>query len=220
MIKINLLPQYVFEKQAVQRLMLLFGLALAGVVVLLMGLRMQMGGKLNNLNEQLVQAKMVENEVLTKEQQRSAELARIGPIQQKVTFIEDVMKYNEKAPALYEELARFTYARVKYKQINLTDQQMEIQAYAPSITDAGRYLLNLYRATHIFKQVSMSSVPGYQSETPSAGGYADSAVVARGASGGAMAPAKPKGFEFTVSCTLAQPITAPSYGAGGAPPAQ
>jgi hypothetical protein len=115
------------------------------------------------------------------------------------------MFYNGKAPALYEELARFTYEKIRYREIALNETDMAIQAYAPSLADAGRYLLNLYRATHIFSQVSMSAVPGYSS----------AGTGAEGAVGPPLASSRPgsRGFDFTISCKLTQPLTPPAYGA-------
>jgi Tfp pilus assembly protein PilN len=227
MIKINLLPPYVFERQVVRRLMLIFAAALVFIVIAGVGLRTQRSSALASLQQELLDTQRIETQVKANQAEATAQRAKIGPITAKVKFIDDVMAYNEKAPALYEQLTRFTYEKVRYRQITLTDTQMEIEAYAPSLSDAGRYLLNLYRATDLFSQVTMSSVPGY---APGEGGGApaDMAQVARGRAMGARAVVR--GFDFKVTCVLAKPLSAPSYtgatssatggssGAGGASP--
>ncbi|MDO8588147.1 MAG: hypothetical protein Q7T82_14060 [Armatimonadota bacterium] len=211
MIKINLLPGYVLERQVVRRLMVIFAALLAFVVVAGVAWRIQRGAALANLRVELESAKMTENEVISNETRAKEELAKIDPINGKVKFIEDVMSYNLRGPALYEDLTRFTYEKVRYRNITLTDTQMEIEAYAPSLSDAGRYLLNLYRATDLFSQVSMSEVPAYNAG--SGGGSSGT----RGGGVVIVRPARVRGFDFKVTCVLAQPLSAPTY--GGAAPA-
>ena len=200
MIKINLLPQYVFEKEAVRRWLIIFGVLLVFVLAAGFGWRLNMNANLASLNEQLSEAQMKEQQVRDLQQKVVEELAKIVPVLGKVRFIEEVMNYNTKPAALCEELVRFTYEKIRYRQITLAGPQMEIDAYAPSISDAGRYLLNLYRAAHIFSSVSMSGVPNY-------GG-------SQAAPGSLGAVGKPKGFDFKITCVLTQPLTAPTYGAG------
>jgi len=199
MIKINLLPPYVFEKVAIRRWVAVFGVLLVLVIAGGLGWRMNLNSTLASLNEQLSEAKIREQRVIDMQQKTVEELAKVGPVAGKVKFIEDVMYYNEEAPALYRELVKFTYEKILYRQINLTNAQMEIDAYAPSLSDAGRYLLNLYRASHIFSSVVMSAVPSYGgSQTGGAPGSA----------------ARPRGFDFKIICTLTQPLAPPAYGAG------
>jgi hypothetical protein len=225
MIKINLLPPYVFERQVIQRLMLIFVALLIVVVVGGVAWRAQKSAALANMQQELASAKLIADQVNANKTQATSELSKIGPITGKVKFIEQVLAHNLEVPALYEQLTRFTYEKVRYKQIVPSDTQLEIDAYAPSLSDAGRYLLNLYRATDLFSQVTMSSVPGY---SPGEGGtaVADRSQVARGR--GIVAVAPPKGFEFKVTCVLARPLSVPSYGGpvsggsaapGGAPSA-
>lgn len=197
MIKINLLPLYVFEKQAVRRLLMIAVVAWGVVLLVCFVFWNRQTAALNELKTLRDQTKMIETQVNTLKQQASTERAKIGPITGKIKFIKDVMDYNLQAPQLYEELARFTYEKIPYRKIDLNDQAMQIEAYAPSLADAGLYLLNLYRATHVFSQVSMSPISGYSSSGGSPGG-------------------KAKGFDFQINATLAHPPVAPVYGAAAA----
>ena len=220
MIKINLLPSYVLERQVVRRLAMIFAVLLAFVIVASVAWRLQRGMALASLQNQLAITKITENLVISNETRAKEELAKIDPINTKVKFIEDVMNYNMKAPALYDELSRYTYEKVRYRSIALSETQMEIEAYAPSISDAGRYLLNLYRANDLFSQVTMSNVPGYNDTTSgnqTPGTFTGRARVARGRGVMIIRPARAGGFDFKVTCVLAQPLGAPSY--GGAPAA-
>jgi hypothetical protein len=209
MIKINLLPLYVFEKQVVRRM--LVGAVVAWAVVLLVCFVFwnRQTAALNELKTLRDQTKMVEAQVTTLKQQASAERGKIGPITGKIKFIKDVMDYNLQAPQLYEELARFTYEKIRYRKIELNDQAMQIDAYAPSLADAGRYLLNLYRATHVFSEVSMSKIPGYSS-SENGESLAPGAPIARSKAS--------RGFDFQITAKLAHPPVAPVYGAAAGTP--
>jgi hypothetical protein len=220
MIKINLLPPYVFERQAVQRLMVMFAALLIFIIIAGVAWRTKQGAALADLQTQLAEQQRIAAEVKANQDQANAETAKVGPITEKVKFIDAVLKHNLEAPALYEQLTRFTYEKVRYRSITLSDTQMDIDAYAPSLSDAGRYLLNLYRATDLFSQVTMSAVPGYSAGAAIATPVANKSQVARGRGWVAAVPVK--GFDFKVTCTLAKPLSSPSYsgatsGAPGAP---
>jgi hypothetical protein len=212
MIKINLLPPYVFERQIVQRLMMAFAALLVIIVIAGALARSQLSSKLADLEQQLATTKITEAQVVSNQSQASAERAKIGPITQKVTFIQSVLDHNLEGPALYEQLTRFTYEKVRYRSITLSDTTMEIDAYAPSLSDAGRYLLNLYRATDLFSSVTMSAVPGYSADSGGGQQIVSQIKVARGGATMAIPRAPVRGFDFKVTCVLAHPLSIPAYG--------
>lgn len=246
MIKINLLPPYFIEREVVRRLIVAFGVVLLVVIVGEVGWLVTKSNALADKTTELQRTKEIEQQALTTKKQAEEERAKIAPIQAKVKFIEDIMDYNTKAPALYEELARYTYEKIYYRSIDLTDAQMTVDAYAPSLSDAGRYLLNLYRATHIFSQVSMTGIPEYSSKDdnptfdinqiqevisslqadPQKAMSLQSRIMSaktdeeRIRIAMALFRAKKKtkstAFNFKVVCTLAQPLSAPSYSGGAA----
>lgn len=212
MIKINLLPPYVFERQIVQRVMMAFSALLVIIVIAGVLVHAQLNAKLADLQQQLATTQITEQEVKSNQAQAASERAKIGPITQKVTFIQSVLDHNLEGPALYEQLTRFTYEKVRYRSINLTDTAMEIEAYAPSLSDAGRYLLNLYRATDLFKSVTMSAVPGYTNDSGGGQQIVSRIKVARGGATTVIPRAPVKGFDFKVTCVLAHPLSVPAYG--------
>jgi hypothetical protein len=188
-LKINLIPKYIYEKRKARQLVILF-------VVLVLGVGAGMFGWFAVLNKQKqeitvqvadMEQKKAEVDALTAE--AAAEEGKAPPMQSKVSFVEGVMNYNNEYPKLYEELSRYTYSRVLYKSIEpATGTQLKIGARARSVGDCGRYLMNMYRASQLFSSVTIDAVPTYNGDLPGT-------------------------FDFNVTCTLVKPITAPTYGA-------
>ncbi|HUV04269.1 MAG TPA: hypothetical protein VMX94_04105 [Armatimonadota bacterium] len=206
MLKINLLPAYIYEKRKVRRAAMGFGLLFIAVVFGMLGWWIMLSNKQKQLQAQVADMEMRAQEVMRLEQAVQAEESRIPVVQAKVGFIEGVMDYNLQAPRLYEELAKYTYSRVQYRSLAPSGSQLVIDARARTLGDCGRYLMNMYRATHLFNSVAISGVPGW----PPAGGGA-----------GATTPGAPEagpttGFDFQVTCALVQPIAPPAYAGVGA----
>jgi hypothetical protein len=160
---------------------LIFMLAFGGMVTWWF----MLGKKEADLKSQLAIMNVTKAQVEALENTIKAEEAKIPPIKDRMDYFHSVMDYNGKFPALYEELARYTYERVLYRSVQPSNNALTIQAHAKSLGDCGRYLLNIYRARHIFSDVKISSVPGY--------------------------PSNPMGgFDFTVTCSLVNPIDPPA----------
>lgn len=158
---------------------------------------MMLNNHKQELTEQVTLMEQKMAEVKAIEAQAIAEEAKAPIMQGKVTFFDALAAYNVEYPKLYAELAKYTYSRVLYRSVEPSGTQLKIGATARSVGDCGRYLLNMYRATHIFNSVTIDAVPGW---------------------GGAIT----QGFDFSVTCNLVKPINAPTYGAAagaaGTPP--
>jgi len=198
-LKINLLPSYIYEKRKVKQTAFVFAVLFIGVVAGMVAWYLSLGAKQREMTIQVADMQQKANEVRQIEAQATAEEQRLPVIQGKVAFIEGVMEYNLAYPKLYEELAKYTYNRIMYTSVDPSAGQLKIAAHARSIGDCGRYLLNMYRASHIFTSVGIDSVPGWPSNN----------------SGQQAGP----GFDFNVTCNLANPIALPTYTPGGAAPA-
>jgi hypothetical protein len=188
MIKINLLPPNIFEARTIKRLAVVF----AVVFLVIVGACLAYWNKINKETADWKAKAEVANGLLMQAnqiKQQAADLrAQIGPITTKIQFFEDVKKYNDKYPAIYEKLAKFTYKKVLYTQLTPSGPTLTIQAYAPSLTDAGRYLLNLYKATHIFQSVAISGVPGFPQQGQAQPGIGGGAMPTIGMAPGPAPP--------------------------------
>lgn len=174
---------------------ILFAVLVACVAAGMFGWYSVLATKERNLNTQVLEWEAKAQEVKGIEAQAAAEEAKAGPIKGKVEFIEKLMAYNVEYPKLYEELAKYTYSRIVYKSVEPSSNQLKISAHALSVGDCGRYLLNMYRASHVFTSVTIDDIPDWSGSIPN-------------------------GFDFTVTCNLKTPIAAPTYGGTPGQPGQ
>lgn len=210
MLSINLIPRSYFEAQLVKRLMLLFGGILAALLLAMVGMTLVYEGKIARTNEQLQEVEVRAQQVETLEKEAQALRAEVQPIKDKIKYIRDVMKYNTRMVDVLRELARYTYRKVSYESVTPASggTALTIVGVAPSIMDAGRYLLGLYRATNLFSSVTFSGVPGYRTGAEGTGQQAGGGLAALQ---GALFPVR-----FTANCTLREPMTAPAAPGGAA----
>ncbi len=212
MLKINLLPRYIYQRREIRQAAFLCVLAFVLVVACMVTWWIMLGRKESGLEIRVAEMEQKADQVKALKELVRIEEAKIPPVQEKVDFIEDIMDYNTACPKLYKELAKYTYSRVLYRSLGVSGNQLTITGYCRSVGDCGRFLLNLYLATHIFSSVSVSGVPGYRR-----GEMRETAMPASISEAGVGPPDQlaglPRGFEFTVTCTLVEPIAAPTYGA-------
>ena len=202
MIKINLLPKSIGQSTLSQ--------VTAGIFTFLMILII--GGLLGYYHMVLVpmtldkekQAKAAEDlqaKVASVQAEASAQTDLVAPINAKVTFINDVLKYNTKYPELFEKVAGWTYDQIVLSSMNTSGGTLTMSARAKSLEDLGRYLLNMYRATDLFTSVSISNVPSYPGK----------AAVPNNGRG----PIIQTPLDFTVTCQLKETFSPPTPPSGG-----
>lgn len=230
MIKINLLPKSINEKKIVRNIAILFGVIVVAIIAVgILYTNMCMVPKVQQMESDATHAEELERQVNSIESERDGWKAKIPPIQQKVDFIKNVLEYNQQFPKLYEDIAKWTYEKISYTSMSSTGQDVTMTAQARSLDDLGRFLLNIYRATDLFTEVAISGVPGYPVESNSDSGQ-DAGNSSWGGGGpegntqgiGAIATGVQQGpkaryINFSVTCKLRTPITAPSFGGVGAP---
>lgn len=244
MIKINLLPPNIYEKRQIRQLI---GLFVVGAILIGGGIGYWDHTIKVATQTTMEQADAAEN--LTKQAEgfkaKAAETRKPidDEINPKIKFFDSVAEYNNEYPKLFEEVAKFTKSGIVYTSLDPTGgTTLTISASATKLMDIGFYLSNMYRATHIFTSVAITtpvggwpsgasgssvlSTIGSMASTPMPGGYMPGmpggprmttygGMDAIGVSAVKSALSKAP-IQFTVSCTLAKAITAPTPPAGGA----
>lgn len=220
MLRINLLPAYIYERRKVRAAAIGFTIAFVAVLAGMLAWWLTLSNRQKELAVMVADMEAKAAEVTRIEQQAQQEENRIPVIQAKVDFIEAVLEYNLQIPKLYEEIAKYTYGRIQLKSMQASGGTVQIQAHARTLGDCGRYLMNMYRATHLFSSVTISGVPGWPA---GAGGQAGQMVSVGPYGTSVPAPQQPsadgQGFDFNVTCTMVQQISPPVYGGAGAAPA-
>ncbi|MEN6520158.1 MAG: hypothetical protein ABFD46_03275 [Armatimonadota bacterium] len=166
MIKINLLPPGIFEARVIKRLIVLFSVIVVAIVAGCMYYTSTVNKATAGYKAETAIATDWKNKADTYKSEAASKLASIAPIDAKLQFVTQVDKFDTVYPVFYENLAQYTYQKITYSQIAVAqDGKVTITASAPSLSDAGRYLLNMYRATDLFSSVAISSVPGYPADS-------------------------------------------------------
>jgi hypothetical protein len=191
--KINLLPGRVRGKSSLQPVWAL-------VVLLILA---ELGGLAFYQSSLLATEKAQASELETKNakvtevnkigQEATTERSKIRDIDAKVKFVKDLTEYNEVRPDLYANTIEYTLDGIRYTSMSASQNLMQIGAWAPTLSDAGRYLLFMQNSPD-FTAVQISGVPGYppggQTGGGAAGGPGESGAFS-GNSGGPSAGAFP-----------------------------
>lgn len=228
MIKINLLPRTINEKAAIRNTAMIF--AVLFVAVIAGGITYASRVSAQAAAEEQLADATVQLETIVKgiQAEEAGWKTKTTPVQQKLDFINSVLKFNNVYPDLFERVARWTYENVQYTSLSCDGTVVTLNARAKSLDDIGRFLLNMYRATDLFTQVGISGVPGYGQSGQNGGGPSyDGGGSTDGSQGNlaginAINSGVDKGpgqswIDFTVTCTLKQPIAIPAFAGAAAP---
>ncbi|MBO7394406.1 MAG: hypothetical protein J6U98_09465 [Abditibacteriota bacterium] len=162
MIKLNLLPKVVDEKKDIRNMIILFSVLLLAVLAGCFAYIHQLDVNIADMKAKEAEARMRKENVDRIKAEAESWEGKIPPVKAKVDFFDSVMAYTDAYPKLYEEIARWTYNRVQYNAISTpAPDAVVMAAKAKNLDDVGRYLLNMYKATNLFTEVTISGVPGY-----------------------------------------------------------
>ncbi|MHB9038468.1 MAG: PilN domain-containing protein [Armatimonadota bacterium] len=236
MIKINLLPRTINEKAIIRNTALAFAVLFIAIIVGGLTYASCLSKQVADKETEAQAAEAWEARVQGIQKQAQDQTASIKPIKDKLDFINAVLKFNGEYPKLYAEVAKWTYEKVMYTSMICDGTQVVMTARTKDLDYLGRYLLNMYRATDFFTEVTISGVPGYGQNNqnnmmggglpggmpmmPSGPAFepagAQSSLAGIGAISSSMqrTPGGEKWVDFTVTCKLKTPIAAPSFAAG------
>jgi len=207
MLRINLLPAYIAEQRKTRMAWVATGVGVAAVVGGLLGYQFgYLQGQVNQMTEQAQQADAEATAVEKLESDAKAEIAKIQPIQAKVTFVKGVQYFNLLVPQIYRNVARYTYNKVEYSSMNASGTTLTINAMVQDLSDVGRFYLTLFANPDI-TALSIKGMPGWPNATTAANPLPGE---------GNVNPDR-AGFPLGVTATLAQAVSPPSF--AGAPAA-
>jgi hypothetical protein len=163
MLRINLLPPYIYEGAKRRNVVVLWAVVLAAVVGGFIFWKMQLAAEADRI------AKMTQDETpdanLADNTQREADsiTAANAVTRGKWEFVTQAKEHNSKHYIeVYDHVRDFTIDRVLYSGITPANDQVQINAYAPTLADVGHYMLAMERNPNIKNvSVAMNSVPGY-----------------------------------------------------------
>jgi Tfp pilus assembly protein PilN len=214
MLKINLLPPYIYEGNKRRNVALLWALILAAVVGACVFSKLRIDAE--------TEARRQETEALRPNADEADRLAREATdiqsqnagLKAKRDFVTASNEHiSQTYPPLFDNVRNWTIDRVLYRSVVPQGQAVAISAHAPSLSRVGHYMLAMERNPNITGlSIAMNSVPGFGPNGPirgqQQGGF--------GGGGNAEGPRLPGGHDFNVTLALSKPIpAAPVYPAGG-----
>ncbi len=202
MLRINLLPPYIYEGKKRFRTAAVWALVVIFVIVGLMMFKSKIDGETADINAQATAKEPDATKADKYAKDASDTNAKSAVVRGKADFVSGAQKYDT---TTYQEVvsnvARYTWPRVVYSGINASGQTVDLPAFAPSLSDVGHYIMYMERNPNISRvDISLASIPGF----PVEGGPTS------------IDGMRPAGHDFQVSLALVKPIAgAPSYPAGG-----
>lgn len=217
MLRINLLPPYIYAGKAKGRVTTLWVVILLAVVGGLFFFKKTIDDDKERINREASdlepKAKKADDDaaLATKINTDSA------TIRSKADFARNAIKHDQEVyPNLYRNVVMYTWNRVLYDYIRPEGSTINMSAYTPTLTDVAHYIMAMERNPNISRvDIRMSSIPGF----PNAGGQAQQGMGQTQAPG--VRPESGAGHDFLVTLNLYQPIPAgPTFGGGGGGSAQ
>ena len=212
MLRINLLPPYIYEGAKRTKLFVVWVILLAAVIGGFLFWKHSIDTETARIKDEEAKIKPQAEEATAKAGQASRINSESAVIRGKADFVTGAISYDQKT---YQEMltnvARYTWPRVLYDSINPAGSTVTMGAYAPSLADVGHYMMYMERNPAISRvDIAMNSIPGF----PSDGAQAAAGSGQQG--GGGVRPFTGGGHDFQVSLTLVKPIPgSPTYPSGG-----
>lgn len=207
MLRINLLPAYIAEQRKTKMAWVVTGTGVAAVVVGLVGYQFgYLQPQVAKMTQEATDADTAASAVEALEQKAQGEIAKIAPLQAKVTFVQGVRYFNLLVPQIYRNVAKYTYNRVEYSAMNASGDTLQISAMVQNLSDVGRFYLTLFANPDI-TAISIKGMPGWPNNasqtTPLPGS-------------GNVNPNR-AGFPLAVTAKLAKTVTPPAFAGAAAP---
>jgi len=213
MLKINLLPPYIYEGNKRRNVTIVWIALIAIVIGGMVFAKLQV--------DAATEARRQETEALRPnadladrlKAEASSIQARNAVTKGKWTFVTTAMEHTTATyPPLFEDIRNWTIQRVLYRSVIPEGQQVTINAHAPSLREVGHYMLAMEGNNNVTGlNIGINSIPAFGSSGPIR-------QQGQGGMGGgqqAQGPSLPGGHDFVVTLSLAKPIpAAPVYPAG------
>lgn len=210
MLRINLLPPYIYEGAKRRNVTVLWLLVLAAVVGAFVWQWTQIKAQTADWKTKEDAIAQHANQADKMQTDANNIKAASETIRAKANFVKLAKEYDQKTyQDVVENITKYTWKKVLYDGIQPEGQAVTLPAYAPTLADVGQYMLWMEKNPQINRvDVQIATIPGFPSGGQQQGGNNNQARGVRPLSGG--------GHDFTAVLTLVKPIPgAPTYGGGG-----
>ncbi len=209
MLRINLLPPYIYAGKKKTRVIVTWVLALAFVLGGFGWWYVSLGNQAKDwdtqkaaLDQKANDADRFLSEAGTIDQQSQG-------IRDKAKFVRDSLDYNAKTyPTVIYQVRDYTIRNVLYSSLDPQGSTVSLAAYAPTLADVGHYMMWMERNPKIQNvNIGLQGLPQFPIEGPITGNQSQNTSGPRPSGGG--------GWDFSVQLTLRDAIVAaPTYSGG------
>ena len=235
MLKINLLPPYIYEGAKRRNVLVLWAVILLGVIGGSVYGKIFYDGLKDELQKKIEATEPTAKKADDTQAAATSLIAKTATLKQKADFVRNALIYNQETyPGVFDNVNMYTINKVLYSGVTPAGSSVNIDGYAPSLVDVGHYMLAMEKNPNISNVSIAMSVPGFDGETAGQGGGlapggrgggAEFGPGGRGGGGGfggggqrqpGLRPPGGGGHDFTATLSLVSQIpVGPSYGGGG-----
>ncbi len=211
MLRINLLPPYIYAGKAKGRVTTLWVLILVAVIGGLFFFKTTIDAEKAAIDKKAQEleptAKKADSDQLRANETNTASAV----VRSKADFVGNAIKHDQEVyPNLYRNVVMYTWNHVLYDYIRPEGNTVGMSAYTPTLSDVAYYIMAMERNPNISRvDIRMNSIPGFPpGATDNQQGGQQQAPGVRPEGGG--------GHNFLVTLNLYQPVPAgPTFGGGG-----
>ncbi len=163
MLRINLLPPYIYDAAKRRNVMIIWAVVVVAVVAGFLFARVQLDAQARDI-EAKTQAETADANQADKYKSDAAALdQQNAALKQRVEFVEGARKHvTGTYPPLLRNVRDWTIRRVVYSSVAPGGNAVNISAYAPSLGDVGHYLMAMQNNPKIsLVNITMNSIPAF-----------------------------------------------------------
>lgn len=163
MLRINLLPPYIYEGAKRRNVYVLWVLLLLAAVGGLIAWKIKLGNEADRIAADTEPLKKVQADAKNTQSKADALVASNAALKQKADFVRSAKKYNSDTyPPLLGNVGNYTITRVLYSSMVPAGNQVSLAAYAPSLSDVGHYIMAMEKNPNVVNvSIAMNSIPDF-----------------------------------------------------------
>lgn len=163
MLRINLLPPYIYEGAKRRNAIVLWSIIVLLVIGGAVFGKVQLDQKAQQIKKDTEALQPQQAEAKQTQAKADAINTEIASLKAKADFVRDALHYDtDTYPTLFDNVRDYTIARVLYSSVIPANQTVTCSAYAPSLGDVGHYLLAMERNPKITNvSIALNTIPAF-----------------------------------------------------------
>lgn len=177
MLRINLLPPYIYEGAKRRNAIVLWSVIVLLVIGGAVFGKVQLDKKAQQIKNDTAALQPQQAEAKQTQAKADAINTEIASLKAKADFVRDALRYDtDTYPSLFNNVRDYTISRVLYSSVIPANQTVTCSAYAPSLADVGHYLLAMERNPKITNvSIALNTIPSFP-VTPAASSQASTGM--------------------------------------------